>query len=174
MVYLFLTDGCEMVEALTPIDILRRADVPVTTVSITGKVTVKSSSQVEITADTIFEDCDFSDLQTLILPGGPGVPSLLEHEKLCELVVKSYNDKKLICAICAAPKLLTHVGIKAKTAVYPTMSSEVFQYCKDPVCIDGDILTANAMASSLDFSLEILRKIKGKKVAEEVAERVVR
>ncbi len=172
MVYLFLTDGFEMVEALTPIDILRRADIDVTSVSITKNIEVLSSSNVKVIADTLFERCDFDDLQTLILPGGPGVPSLIKHERLCELVKTSYDKHKLICAICAAPTLLTHVGIKVKTAVFPTLAEEVFDYYPAPICNDKNVLTANAMASSLDFALEVVKRIKGEEKASEIAKKV--
>ncbi len=174
MVYLFLTDGFEMIEALTPVDVLRRAGVATTTVSITGREEVKSSSEVYIKADSLYEECDFGNLSTLILPGGPGTSSLIAHEGLCRLVMHSYEQQKLICAICAAPKLLTHVGIKARTSVYPTLSGEVHNYCPDPICIDDNIITADAMASSLDFALNIVRLIKGDAAADEVATKIVK
>ncbi len=174
MVYLFLSDGFEMIEALTPVDVLRRAGIAIATVSINNNFDVKSSSDVYIKADRLFEDCDFADLSALILPGGPGTPSLIEHDRLCELILRCHEQQKLICAICAAPKLLTHIGIKSKTAVYPAMSGEVHSYCPDPICIDENILTANAMATSLDFALHIVRLLKGDAVADEVAMKIAK
>ncbi len=111
MVYVFLADGFEEMEAVAPIDILRRINIPVTTVGVTGK-TVTGSHGIQITADIVIEEGDFSDLSALVLPGGmPGTTNLGENKTLCDLIIKSQREGKLLAALCAAPSVYGKLGI---------------------------------------------------------------
>ncbi len=169
MVYLFLTEGVQMIEALTPVDMLRRAEIDITTVSITNNLTVTSSNGVMINSDQLFDSCDFSDLSAIILPGGPGASALIKHEPLCKLVLNTYNKGNLVAAICAAPTLLTKIGLKEKTAVFPAMKDNVCCYSSERVCIDGNVLTAAAMGCSEEFSYEIIKYLLDESAAKSVA-----
>lgn len=174
MVYVFLTKGHETVEALTIVDLLRRAKIDLMTVSITGERDVTSSLDVTVRADKIFSEVDFSDAEALILPGGPGTKSYLEHEVLCNLVWKHYNQGKLVAAICAAPMILAKLGIEVNATIYPTMKEELTKYDDKSVCIDGNVITGEALAASIEFSLEIIKYLRCEELAEQVSNGIVR
>ena len=96
-VYVFFANGFEEIEALTPVDVLRRAGLKVEMVSITSEDVVIGAHGVSLTCDSLFEDCDFSDALLLLLPGGmPGADNLSKHEGLNELLLKQDAKKKKI------------------------------------------------------------------------------
>ena len=109
MNYLFLDNGFEEIEAITVVDLLRRAGIPLTTVSITGKPMVLGAHNVAVEADGLFENVDFDDAEMLILPGGQ--TKLDQHNGLCELLTQHNEADKLNAAICAAPSVLGKLGI---------------------------------------------------------------
>ena len=126
-VYVFLADGFEDVEALIPIDVLRRGGVDVTTVSITDFPLVQSAHGVNIEADVMFEQCDFSDADLLFLPGGmPGATNLFDHKGVSKAIVDQHAAGKKVAAICASPAvILAPLGIlegKRATWVLPLPS----------------------------------------------------
>ena len=121
-VYQFMADGFEDVEALIPVDVLRRGGVDIKTVSIMGRLEVESAHGVTIKADMLFEDADLSDADLLMLPGGmPGASNLDAHEGVKAALVKQAEAGKMVSAICAAPFVLGKLGIlKGKRATcYP-------------------------------------------------------
>lgn len=174
MVYVFLTTKHETVEALTVVDLLRRAEIPLTTVSITGDLEVTSSLGITVKADKKFEDVEFTDADAIILPGGPGTSSYLEHQGLCELILAQYSAGKLVAAICAAPMVLAKLGIHVKSTIYPTMIEELGDYQAVPVCVDGNVITGEALAASVEFSLEIIKYLLDEQVADRVAKGIVK
>lgn len=110
--YVFLADGFEDIEALAPVDILRRGGIDVKTVSINATDMVASAHGVQVKADMMFADADFSDADLLMLPGGmPGAKNLDEHEGVRAALVRHAEQQKLIGAICAAPMVLGHLGL---------------------------------------------------------------
>lgn len=173
MVYLFLAKDHETVEALTVVDLLRRAEIEITTVSISEDLEVNSSLKISVVADKLYKECDFSDATALILPGGAGVHNLMAFEPLKDLVKAEYDKKTLICAICAAPMILAKWGIEVKSTIYPTMTEEIKNYTDSNVCVDGNVITGNALGASIDFSLEIIKYIKNYDVAKKVADGIV-
>ncbi len=172
MVYLFLTENHETVEALTPIDVLRRANVDLTTVSLTDIKEVTSSCGVSVFADATYDSCDFTDAEALVLPGGPGVSNYLEHPHIGDLIVGHYKKGRLLAAICAAPKVLAKNGIHVKSTIYPPLHEEISDYCAEKICVSGNVITGNAMAASLDFSLKIVEHLRGKAEAQRVADAI--
>lgn len=173
MIYLFLAEGFEEIEALTPVDVLRRGKLQLTTVGVTGK-TVKGSHGIPVTADiTIDELGDLSDADAVILPGGmPGTLNLEANEKVRSDVEYCYNNSRLIAAICAAPSIFGHMGLlegKRATA-FPgfekDLSGAVLK--NEFVAHDGNVITAKGMGVSLDFALEILAALKGSDTANAV------
>ena len=112
-VYEFLANGFEEIEALAPVDILRRADVTVQTVSVTGSQLVESSHGVTIKTDLLFEQAgDFSDADLLMIPGGmPGSTNLNAHEGVRQALRRQYDAGRRVAAICAAPMVLASIGI---------------------------------------------------------------
>ncbi|WP_409967881.1 DJ-1/PfpI family protein [Bengtsoniella intestinalis] len=171
MVYVFLTTGFELVEAMAPVDVMRRAGMDVTTVSITGDLQVESASKVTVRAEMLVEDCDF-DGEMLLLPGGAGTKGYLQCQLLLDAVVAQYKAGKWIAAICAAPSILANIGIHVKSTVYPTMAEEIVDYTTAPVWVDGNVITANAVGSAMDFALEVVAQVKDKATAQAVAEKM--
>ncbi len=174
-VYEFLTTGFQIIEAMVPLDVMRRGNVDFTTVSMTGSLLVKSASGNEVKADILFEDGDFSDADLLILPGGmPGATNLNEHIGLKKLLLKHYEEDKKIGAICAAPLVIGSLGIlRGKRATcYP--SFEVYmkgaEYTREICTVDGNITTGEGPAAAFPFALTLLAELKGKEVANGVAE----
>ena len=112
MVYILMAQGFEAIEFTTPLDMLIRAAIPVKTVSVTGELLVKSSQNIPIMADALFEDVDFTDADMLILPGGqPGATNLANHKGV-EILLRQFMDAdKPVAAICAAPMVLGGHGL---------------------------------------------------------------
>lgn len=178
-VYIFLAEGFEEIEALMVVDLLRRADIDITTVGIMGNLHVTGRSNITVAADCLFEQVDtFADADLLVLPGGmPGTIYLGEHEGLTELIREHAAQDKKIAAICAAPTVFGKMGLlegKAATC-YPGMEEEL--HCadarEDAVVVDGNITTSRGLGTALEFSLELIRQLKGVDKAEEVAKSVV-
>jgi DJ-1 family protein len=162
-VYEFLTNGFEEVEALAPVDILRRGGVEVKMVSITGSNLVESSHGVVVKADLLFENItDFSDADLLMLPGGmPGSKNLNEHEGVRNALKEQFEKGKRVAAICAAPLVLASVGLlKGKKAtIYPGMESylgEDAEYTGALVQEDGNITTGAGPAASFPYGYQLL------------------
>lgn len=173
MVVLLLADGFEEVEAITPVDILRRGGVEVVTCSITNELCVCGSHGIMIDADDCLENIEYENVDAVILPGGLRGTENLENDSEVEYLLElMHNNNKLICAICAAPSILGKRGyLKGKKATcYPE-----FDYCLDGaytgarVETDGNIITSKGMGTAMDFALAILTYIKGKDVADDVA-----
>ena len=111
-VALFLANGFEEIEALATVDILRRAQLTVETISISDKKSVTGAHNLSVIADKTFQEANFSDVGLLVLPGGmPGAKNLNEHEELKQLISQFNEEGKLIAAICAAPMVLGGLGL---------------------------------------------------------------
>ena len=178
-VYVCLATGFEEIEALTPVDILRRAGIYAKLVSITGNEIVTGARNINVKADLLFENIDKNWADILVLPGGmPGTTNLLAYEPLMALV-KEYNEnKKNIAAICAAPTILGKIGLLEgkKATCYPGMEADLIgaEAKTDSVVVDGNIITSRGMGTALDFSLELLSIMTGsKEEAKSMAEKVV-
>ncbi|NLK21021.1 MAG: DJ-1/PfpI family protein [Epulopiscium sp.] len=171
--FLFLADGFEEIEALGTVDILRRAEINISTVSVTKNIKVKGRSKIEVMADALFEDIDMDGADILILPGGAGVSILDIHEDLKNMI-KKHNDKnKWIAAICAAPTILGGMGLlEAKGAVcYPGCEGDLKGAVlkEEEVIVDGHIITSKGPGTTFLFALKIIEMLKGIKKAKEVA-----
>lgn len=170
-VYVFLADGFETVEALAPVDVMRRAGLQVTTVSIMGRSNVVSAQNVTVVADFLFEDVVFDDASALVLPGGGvGTDNLSAHEPLRALLVDACSRGLLVAAICAAPMVFGRIGIlKGKKATcYPGCESDLFdaEYTAAAVEQDGNIITACGPGASFDFGFAIIERFCGAGVVE--------
>ncbi len=169
MNYLFLDNGFEEIEAVTTIDLLRRAGVCLITVSMTGAMQVRGAHGVAVMADRLFEDTDFADAEMLILPGG-GV-MLGEHENLCKLLVKHNTEDKQIAAICAAPAVLGKLGILdgKQATCYPGFEKTLGEsYVGGLVVESKNIITAKGPGLSSDFAFCLIEKLRGSEVADAV------
>lgn len=172
-VIIFLTDGFEEMEALVPADILHRAGVKVSLLSITGKLEVTGSHDIKVVADGLFDkNTDISDADMLILPGGPGASSYIENRALTDALQAQHVKDKYIAAICAAPVTLGKLGLlKDKAATcYPAMEGDLIAAVKkqDAVVTDGNITTGRAAGASAEFGLKLAELLVGSEVATKV------
>lgn len=165
-VYLFLADGFETVEALAPVDVMRRAGIEVTTVSIMKRKEVVSAQEVTVLADTLFEDICCADADVLVLPGGGvGTDNLSAHELLRLQLVEAHANGKLVAAICAAPMVFGRIGILEgrKATCYPGCEGDLFgaEYTAAPIEQDGNIITGCGPGVSFDFGFAIVERLCG-------------
>lgn len=174
--FVFLAAGFEEIEALTAVDVLRRAGMPVKTVSITSSLQVTGAHGITVTADLLFDNIHFSSPAWLIVPGGmPGALNLYEYAPLQGLLRRQAGSGNgRIAAICAAPGVvLGRLGLlKGKKATcYPGFESELEGAILDsaPVFVDGKFVTANGPANAMLWALTIVREEKGVEAAGSVA-----
>lgn len=173
--FIFLADGFEEVEALTSVDVLRRAGMPVTTVSINPDLDVTGAHGVTVVADSQFGDNGYSDAEWLILPGGiPGAPNLASHEGVCRALVEQDKRGGKLAAICASPAVvLAPLGLlKGRDAVcYPGMEAGIddVNWRQGSVAIDGNVVTGNGPAAAAAFALAIVAQSLDESRAAEVA-----
>lgn len=173
--YIFLADGFEEVEAITPIDVLRRAGMKVNTVSITSSKQVTGAHGVKVTADIVFDPVHFSSPDWLILPGGmPGATNLYDFSPLDGLLKHHKAQGGRIAAICASPAVvLGQLGLLEgeKATCYPGFEN----LCKGatmidaPVVVSGCFVLGNGPANALPWALEIVKEAMGSEVADNVA-----
>lgn len=174
-VYEFLADGFEDIEAIAPLDILRRGDVEVVTVSIMPSLNVRSAHGVTMVADAMFADCDFSDADLLFLPGGlPGATNLNECEPLRKLIKEHSEKGKKVAAICAAPLVLGGLGLVegCRATCYPGFENTLTgaEYTAELVTVDGNIITGEGPAAALPFGYRLLAMLKDETTCQQIAE----
>lgn len=172
MVYLFLADGFEIIEALAPVDMLRRAKIDVQTVGVTGK-TVCSSCGVEVNADITMDEFEYHDVDAVVLPGGmPGTINLENSAAVQSAIDKAVEDQAFVCAICAAPSVLGHKGLlKGKEAIaFPGFEDALDGAVLSDkyVVTDGKFITAKGAGVATQFGLEIVRALADDETAENV------
>lgn len=177
MIYVFLAEGFEMIEALTPVDVLRRANLEVTLVGV-GEKTVCSSHGVPVVCDcTDSEVAPGENVQAVILPGGGnGTINLEKSSKVHDFIDYTVQNNILLCAICAAPSILGHKNIlNGKRAIcFPGFEKDLYGalVCDAPVVRDGNIITAKGMGVSLQFGLEIAAEFVGREQADQIKKSV--
>ena len=174
MVYVHLAEGFEEIEALTIVDLLRRAGIDAETVSVTGQLVVAGAHGVKAVADILFEDAVYGDCEMIVLPGGmPGSTNLDAHEGLREKIYSFNNQGKWLAAICAAPMVFGHAGILKgrKATCYPGMEAnlEGAECVEDSVVVDKKVITSRGPATAMPFALRLIEELKGKEAADEIA-----
>ena len=177
-VCIFLAEGFEEIEALTVADILRRAKIDTSLVSVTGEKTVTSSHNITVLVDALFEEVNFSQVDMIVLPGGmPGTLNLEAHNGLMEQVEQFYKEEKWMAAICAAPSIFGHKGmLKGRVACsYPDFEShlEGAKVERNQVCVDGNVITSRGMGTAIPFALEICKQLLGEEIAKSVATAII-
>ena len=177
-VYVFFAEGFEEIEAITPIDVLRRAGIDVVTVSVTGRRQVKGSHNISVIADTVIEEITDKPADMLILPGGlPGAVNLKEHEGLKALIEEYANKGKPLGAICAAPMVLGEMGLlENKTATcYPGFENHLkgADVSTNPVEASGNIVTGKGVGAAMKFALELVAQLTDAETARELAKKMV-
>lgn len=174
--FVFLANGFEEIEAITVIDILRRAGMPVKTVSITSALQVTGAHGVTVNADVLFDNTLFSEAEWLILPGGmPGATNLYEFAPLRGVLANQLNSKNgRVGAICASPGVvLGQLGLLEgeKATCYPGFENLLrgAKHEDAPVVVSGRFLTGNGPASATRWALAIVHETLGHRKAMEVA-----
>ena len=177
MVYILLGTGFEEVEALTPCDLLRRAGIETALVGVNG-IEVAGSHRITVRADLPLDAVDLETLDMVVLPGGlRGVQSLLGCPAALDLVRRAWNAGKFVCAICAAPTILAELGIAEgrETTCYPGMEDRMTgaKPVDAPVVRSGRLITGRAAGASIPFALELIKALKGREAADQVARQIV-
>lgn len=173
-----LAEGFEEVEALTPVDLLRRARIGCDTVSLSGTKQVTGSHGISVQADLSFDSVNFEDYDGIVLPGGmPGTRRLAADERLLSLLGELHSRGKLTAAICAAPTVLAKAGLLAgKRAVcYPGMEDQLTgaRVCYEEVCADGTVITSRGLGTAIPFALALISYLDSQSLADDLAKRVV-
>lgn len=171
-----LAEGFEEIEAVTIIDILRRAGHSVTTASLKNK-TVTGSHSIQITADTIISELRHEQFGAIVLPGGmPGSVNLRDHDRVMSFIQRIYAAGGITAAVCAAPIALGRSGIldKKKFTCFPGDEKEIplSQYTGEDVTVDGKIVTGKSAGVTALFTLKIVELIDGKEKAATLKERM--
>ncbi len=170
---LFLANGYEEIEALAVVDYLRRAEIQVDMVSITGTLETVSAHGVHIKADKLVEDVNAADYDAVITPGGlPGSNLLAENEKVVSYLQSFYEADKLVASICASPLALEAAGLAAKIkgTCYPGFESKINfkEFSEEIVVKDGNVITSRGPATSPYFALAIIEALVGKEKADQI------
>ena len=177
MVYCFLADGFEEVEAIAPIDMLRRAGVEVKTVGVTGDV-IDGRHGIKVIPDVLIGDIILDDnLEAVILPGGlPGATNLEDSDDVQKAIDFAVDNDKYVCAICAAPQILGHKCLlEGKEAIaYPGFESELkgAVISDEYVVLDGKFITAKGAGVATEFGLKIVSVLKNKDLADEIGKAI--
>lgn len=176
-VNIFLATGFEEVEALTVVDLLRRAGIETDMVSVTGELAVTGSHGITVKADRLFEEID-DTAEMLVLPGGiPGTPNLKAHKGLAAMIVRYDAAGKYLAAICAAPTVYGELGLlqDRHATCYPGMEDGLTGAypLTDSVVVDGHFITSRGLGTAIEFGLAIITLLKDDVTAEDLASKIV-
>lgn len=177
-VSVFFGTGYEEIEALTVVDILRRAGIETDMVSVTGEQMVEGSHGMAVKMDKLLAEVDFASVDMIVLPGGmPGTRNLEACEPLMAQVDAFYEAGKGLAAICAAPSIFGHRGmLKGKKACsFPDFEShlEGAEVTQNPVETAGNIITSRGMGCAIDFGLAIVAQYQGEEKAKALADKII-
>ena len=174
----FFANGYEEIEALTVVDLTRRAGIETWMVSITEEIAVTGSHAITVSMDKTLAEVDFEQVDMIVLPGGmPGTINLEACEPLMEKVKEFDKAGKYISAICAAPTVFGHLGLLngKKACCYPSMEDGLVgaEVTYEPTAMADHILTSRGMGTAIDFGLQIIARFQGQDAAEDMAKKIV-
>lgn len=172
-ILIHLANGFEEIEAITPMDVLRRAGCEVVSVSVTGKHEVIGAHGITVLADKLFTESDYDHADMILLPGGqPGSDNLNSHQGLRKQIMNFNQQGKLLAAICAAPLVLGSTGVlKGKKATcYPGVESKLTgaTFTGNAVEVDGHVITGKGPGLAMNFSMTLVEILIGKSKVEEL------
>uniref|UniRef100_A0A7E4V4F0 D-lactate dehydratase n=1 Tax=Panagrellus redivivus TaxID=6233 RepID=A0A7E4V4F0_PANRE len=171
--------GVEDIETSVTVDLLRRAEVNVTTASLNDASTITMSKKTIITPDAKLSDVESKDFDAIIVPGGPGTFEILENAKLGALLKKYEAAGKIVAAICAAPLIFTVHGVGKDGTVtsYPGVRDKIvaagYAYSDEKVVVSKNIVSSRGPATSFDFALKLIELLKGKESADQVSKAIL-
>ena len=178
MVYVLLGTGFEEMEAIAPIDLMRRAGISVLTVGVTGK-TVYGGHNIGVEADITIDEMDLTDLEMIVLPGGlGGVASARASQKALDALRFAWDNDKFVAAICAGPTVLADLGITdgKEATCYPGCESDMGSAKMDatvPCVRDGKLITGASAGCAIPFALMLIEALKGSDQAKAIAKQIV-
>lgn len=175
---IFMADGCEEIEGLTVVDLVRRAGIEIEMISVSGEKSVTGSHKITFQTDIDKADADYTSYDGIVLPGGmPGTTHLMEDETVNRVIREFAQDGKLVAAICAAPSVLGNAGLlEGKTATcYPGVEGKLTgaDFVTDPVAKDGNIITSRGLGTAIDFAAEIVAYLSDQEAAKSLKESIV-
>lgn len=176
---LILSEGFEEMEAVTPLDLLRRAGVEAVAASTGPGLVVAGARGVRVQADRMLDDCLAERFDMLILPGGPGVDKLRRDARVLDLVRRSHAAGVPIAAICAAPVILADAGVAGMHTLtsFPAREAELKPvakaYVRDRVVVDGKLITSRGAGTAEEFALALVAYLQGPAAAESVRTQIV-
>lgn len=175
---IFMADGCEEIEGLTVVDLVRRAGIEIEMISVSGNDTVTGSHKIAFGTDVKKADADYASYDGIVLPGGmPGTTHLMEDETVNRVIKEFAQDGKLVAAICAAPSVLGNAGLlEGKTATcYPGVEGKLTgaNFVTNSVAKDGNIITSRGLGTAIDFAAEIVAYLLDKDAAKSLKESIV-
>lgn len=170
-----LAEGFEEIEALAVVDILRRAHIEVITATIgsDASMAVTGRSNISVLADSSLEDVLETDFDMIVLPGGqPGTNNLKDDDRIKTVIEKMHDEDKFVAAICAAPTILSALGIidGINITSHPTVKESLSEtnYKEDRVVVDSKIITSRGPGTAIEFALKLIEILINKDKAEEV------
>lgn len=171
-----LTDGFEEIEALAPVDLLKRAGAEVTLASLTKSLAVKGRSGITVQADLLLDEADRSDFDLLLIPGGPGVKAMREDGRSAKLAKAQIENGRPVAAICAAPLILEDAGLLCRarfTAHFSTKEELPGALVEERVVEDGLLITSRGAGTALDFGLVLVRRLYSQAKSDEIAQAIM-
>ncbi len=173
-----LATGFEETEAITVIDILRRANLDVTTISIGETLVVDGAHGIKVNADKLFGEIDFDKMDMIVLPGGmPGTINLDNHIELKKRVIEFDLDEKWIGAICAAPSIIGKLGLleDKEATCYPSFEDKLFnaKISEKTTVVADNIITSRGLGTAIEFALTIVENLISKENAEKLAKAII-
>jgi 4-methyl-5(b-hydroxyethyl)-thiazole monophosphate biosynthesis len=176
--YVHFAEGFEEIEALTIVDVLRRAEIPTDMVSVTGQRQVTGAHGIKIVTDVVFDDVNYEEAAMVILPGGmPGAKNLQDHDGLKKVIAEKAAQKEPLAAICAAPMVFGGLGLLegVDAVCYPGFESHLKgAVLKDELSVkSGNIITGKGPGAALNFALEIVKELKGSDTAASLAQGMI-
>ena len=178
MVYVLLGTGFEEVEAIAPVDLMRRAGIEVQTVGITGK-TVAGSHKIPVEADILPENMDLESMDMIVLPGGlGGVASARASQAALDALRWGWEHDRFVAAICAGPTVLADLGIPdgKKATCFPGCEGQMGKADMVPgvaALRDGKLISGTSAGCAIPFALELIKALKGSEAADKVAKQIV-
>ena len=174
---ILFAEGFEEIEAITIVDVLRRAELKVVTIGVKEKTPVGSHG-IPIVVDELLTDIDETVLDCVVLPGGmPGAENLANDENVVELLMNLGRQHKLLGAICAAPIALEAARLINRKSVtcYPSFKDHLVNsiYCDAKTCVDGNIVTGNGPGAALEFALRLVEKLKSTEAAADLRRKML-
>lgn len=178
MVYVHFANGFEEIEAITIVDLLRRAEIEVSTVSLSDSLFVTGTHNISVKCDYNIKDVDYNNCNMIVLPGGmPGTLNLLESNILSNAIDDFVYKNKYIAAICAAPMILGRKNLLCEkyATIYPGMENELIGsiICDDAVVCSDNIITAKGPYYAINFALKLIELLKDKQTSEQIAKDIL-